>query len=59
VNLILRGEPGFEDACCDRIFNRRLAGRTPAAVLRAPRPADAGRRLAEMIEFEFDQERPN
>jgi FAD/FMN-containing dehydrogenase len=48
VSLILRGEPGFTDACFDRIFNRRLPDRSPAAILRATTENDiiAGVRLA-------------
>ncbi|WP_017934247.1 FAD-binding oxidoreductase [Nocardioides sp. Iso805N] len=46
--LLLRGEPGFEAARIDRIFNRRLSARTPAAVLRAASEQDVvnGVRLA-------------
>ena len=46
--LLLRDEEGFEDARTDRIFNRRLADRQPAAVLRAVTEQDvvAGVRLA-------------
>lgn len=46
--LLLRGEPGFEAARTDRIFNRRLSARTPAAVLRAASEQDVvhGVRLA-------------
>lgn len=46
--LLLRGEPGFEAARVDRIFNRRLTDRTPAAVLRAATEQDVvlGVRLA-------------
>ncbi|SHH28358.1 FAD/FMN-containing dehydrogenase [Jatrophihabitans endophyticus] len=46
--LILRGEPGFDDARVERIFNRRLPDRTPAAVLRVGSEQDvvAGVRLA-------------
>jgi hypothetical protein len=32
--MILREEPGFEEARVDRIFNRRLTARQPAAVVR-------------------------
>ncbi|BEL04556.1 FAD-binding oxidoreductase [Actinoplanes sichuanensis] len=48
MNLIERGEPGFEQACSDRIFNRRLPDRSPAAVLRATSEKDVikGVRLA-------------
>lgn len=48
MNLIERGDPGFEQARVDRIFNRRLPGRSPAAVLRATSERDviAGVRLA-------------
>ena len=35
MDLVLRDEPGFEDARTDRVFNRRLTHRQPAAVLRA------------------------
>jgi len=47
-SLILRGEPGFEPARVDRIFNRRLSGRQPAAVLKAATEQDVvdGVRLA-------------
>jgi len=46
--LLLRDDPGFEAARVDRIFNRRLTSRTPAAVLRAGSEADVvrGVRLA-------------
>ncbi len=46
--LLLRGEPGFEVASVDRIFNRRLPGRVPAAVLRVASEQDVvrGVRLA-------------
>ncbi|MEU4155185.1 FAD-binding oxidoreductase [Actinoplanes sp. NPDC026670] len=48
MNLIERGTPGFEQACSDRIFNRRLPDRSPAAVLRATSEKDVidGVRLA-------------
>ncbi|MFT4084949.1 MAG: FAD-binding oxidoreductase [Nocardioides sp.] len=46
--LVLRGEDGFDDARTDRIFNRRLTTRQPAAVLKALTEDDvvAGVRLA-------------
>jgi hypothetical protein len=46
--LLLRGDPGFESAVVDRIFNRRLPDRMPAAVLRAATEQDVvlGVRLA-------------
>jgi FAD/FMN-containing dehydrogenase len=46
--LLLRGEEGFDDARVDRIFNRRLSDRSPAAVLRAATEQDVvlGVRLA-------------
>ncbi|GGN92584.1 oxidoreductase [Actinoplanes lobatus] len=42
------GDPGFETARVDRIFNRRLPGRQPAAILKATNTEDvqAGVRLA-------------
>jgi FAD/FMN-containing dehydrogenase len=48
VNLIERGQPGFQHACSDRIFNRRLPDRSPAAILRATSEKDVidGVRLA-------------
>lgn len=44
----LRDEPGFEDARIDRVFNRRLPERRPAAVLRVADEQDVvnGVRLA-------------
>lgn len=46
--LLLRGDPGFEAARVDRVFNRRLPSRQPAAVLRVANEADVvrGVRLA-------------
>ena len=46
--LLLAGDDGFEAARVDRVFNRRLPGRTPAAVLRVGSEADVvrGVRLA-------------
>ncbi len=46
--LVLRDDDGFEVARVDRIFNRRLTDRTPAAVLRAATEQDVvlGVRLA-------------
>lgn len=46
--LLLRGHPDFAAACGDRVFNRRLPDRTPAAVLRVETEQDvvAGVRLA-------------
>ncbi len=46
--LLLRGQDGFDEARTDRIFNRRLAERSPAAVLRAETEHDVvlGVRLA-------------
>lgn len=46
--LLLRDEDGFEEARVDRVFNRRLADRKPAAVLQAETEQDvvAGVRLA-------------
>ncbi|CUR59394.1 Oxidoreductase [metagenome] len=46
--LILRDDPGFAQARVDRIFNRRLTDRAPAAVLRAATEQDVvlGVRLA-------------
>jgi len=46
--LLLREDDGFEDARVDRIFNRRLAIRSPAAVLKARSEQDVvlGVRLA-------------
>lgn len=46
--LLLRDEPGFEGARTDRVFNRRLPERQPAAVLRAATEEDVvlGVRLA-------------
>ncbi|MBZ5740939.1 FAD-binding oxidoreductase [Nocardioides mangrovi] len=40
VPLITRDEEGFEEARFDRIFNRRLPDRQPAAVVRAETEAD-------------------
>jgi len=31
--MLARGEAGFEEACVDRIFNRRLSSRRPSAVV--------------------------
>jgi len=47
-SLVLRDDDGFEAARVDRIFNRRLPDRTPAAVLRAATEQDVvlGVRLA-------------
>jgi len=47
-SLVLRDEHGFDDARVDRIFNRRLTDRAPAAVLRAASVQDVvlGVRLA-------------
>jgi len=47
-SLVLRDEVGFDDARVDRIFNRRLTDRAPAAVLRAATVQDVvlGVRLA-------------
>jgi FAD/FMN-containing dehydrogenase len=46
--LVLRDDAGFDEARTDRIFNRRLTDRRPAAVLRAASERDvvAGVRLA-------------
>lgn len=46
--LLLRGDAGFEAARVDRVFNRRLPGRTPAGVLRVAGEQDVvrGVRLA-------------
>ena len=46
--LLLRGQDGFDEARIDRIFNRRLSERSPAAVLRAETEDDVvlGVRLA-------------
>lgn len=46
--FLLRGEVGFESARTDRVFNRRLTGRQPAAVLKATTEQDVvhGVRLA-------------
>ncbi|MEP9385180.1 FAD-binding oxidoreductase [Nocardioides sp. KR10-350] len=46
--LLLRGDAGFGDARVDRIFNRRLTDRSPAAVLRVASERDVvnGVRLA-------------
>lgn len=46
--FLLRGEVGFESARTDRVFNRRLTGRQPAAVLKAATEQDVvdGVRLA-------------
>lgn len=46
--LLLRGDEGFEAARVDRVFNRRLPARTPAAVLRVADEQDVvrGVRLA-------------
>ena len=38
--LLARGEPGFEEARVDRVFNRRLTGRQPAAVVRPTTEAE-------------------
>lgn len=38
--MLLRGEAGFEDARVDRIFNRRLTDRQPAAVVRPETESD-------------------
>lgn len=38
--LLGRGEPGFEEARVDRIFNRRLPDRRPAAVVRPQTEAE-------------------
>jgi FAD/FMN-containing dehydrogenase len=38
--LLLRDDAGYEDARIDRVFNRRLPGRAPAAVLRAATEQD-------------------
>ena len=48
MNLLLAGDPGFDEACVDRIFNRRLPDRKPAAILRAATEQDVvlGVRLA-------------
>ncbi|MBM2621651.1 FAD-binding oxidoreductase [Actinoplanes sp. LDG1-06] len=35
MNVIYRGDPGFEEARVDRIFNRRLSPRQPAAIVHA------------------------
>ncbi len=42
-SLLLRGDPGFEVARIDRIFNRRLSEQRPAAVLRAATEDDVRR----------------
>ncbi|MFF7987663.1 FAD-binding oxidoreductase [Streptomyces sp. NPDC007901] len=46
--LLLRGDAGFDEAAVDRIFNRRLPERVPAAVLRVAGERDIvnGVRLA-------------
>ena len=46
--MLLREDDGFEGARVDRIFNRRLTDRAPAAVLRAATENDVvlGVRLA-------------
>ncbi|MBI4944364.1 MAG: FAD-binding oxidoreductase [Actinobacteria bacterium] len=46
--LLLRGDAGFEAARVDRVFNRRLPARAPAAVLKAASEQDVvrGVRLA-------------
>ena len=46
--LLLRDDPGFEEARVSRVFNRRLTDRQPAAVLRVANEQDAvlGVRLA-------------
>jgi FAD/FMN-containing dehydrogenase len=46
--LLLRNDRGFDDARTDRVFNRRLPSRTPAAVLRVGSEQDVvrGVRLA-------------
>ena len=46
--LLLRDDPGFEEARVSRIFNRRLTDRQPAAVLRVANEQDVvlGVRLA-------------
>jgi FAD/FMN-containing dehydrogenase len=41
--LILRDDPGFESARTDRVFNRRLPDRQPAAVLRVASEQDVVR----------------
>lgn len=48
MNLILRGEPDFEAARTERIFNRRIPDRQPTAVLRVATERDVvdGVRLA-------------
>jgi FAD/FMN-containing dehydrogenase len=38
--MLAHGEPGFEEARVDRIFNRRLTHRQPAAVVRPETEAD-------------------
>ena len=38
--MLLRDEPGFEEARVDRIFNRRLTSRQPAAVVRPTSEAE-------------------
>ncbi|WP_284532706.1 FAD-binding oxidoreductase [Nocardioides sp. T2.26MG-1] len=38
--LVTRDDPGFEEARVDRIFNRRLPGRQPAAVVRPETEAE-------------------
>jgi FAD/FMN-containing dehydrogenase len=52
--FFLAGEPGFEDACRSRVFNRRHPDRSPAAVLRAAGVADviAGVRYAAAREWQ-------
>ena len=46
--LFLRDDPGFAEAVIDRVFNRRLPDRLPAAVLKVGSEADVahGIRLA-------------
>ena len=38
--MLLREDDGFEDARVDRIFNRRLTSRQPAAVVRPTTEAE-------------------
>ena len=38
--MLARGEPGFEEARVDRVFNRRLTDRQPAAVVRPTTEAE-------------------
>ncbi|SNY65515.1 FAD-binding protein [Paractinoplanes atraurantiacus] len=37
---VFEGDPGYEEARVDRIFNRRLPGRRPAAVVKASTEQD-------------------